>query len=77
MDSLNEKRMQKERGKTPREVLEFFDDYECEIKSAIVIVQFEDDNIQGELSSDSNFEAIGIMETIKQDLINDTLDIYE
>ena len=74
---LNERRIQKERGKTPREILNFFDDYDGKIKSAIVIVQYADENIQGEISADTNFEAIGMLETIKSDLANESLGMYD
>lgn len=76
MDSIKEKRLQKERGATPKEVLEGLLKNTDDIDDLIVVVSKENGDIESSVSCDSTLNVLGMLEVGKQDTLNIMYDAY-
>ena len=65
MSSLNEKRMSKDRGGSPKEILqEVINDYD-DITDVVIVVKRENEEIMTHWSCDNTMEVIGALEVAK------------
>ncbi|GAB3065293.1 hypothetical protein ACFOU0_12220 [Salinicoccus sesuvii] len=67
---LKEKRMLKDRERTPRMVLQDLLDRSGEIDDIVVSVSFEDTTIETHLSTSSTIGIVGMLEVAKKDVLS-------
>lgn len=65
MDNLNEKRMSKDRGSSPKETLqEVINDYD-DITDVVIVTRHENEEIMTHWSCDNTLKVIGALEVAK------------